>query len=586
MAFPGEFAAGNSVNYALESVYVDSTGKISGVDISGGLGNKKIYVTGELKNDYAALDLFGTHSGIIPLGSVNSAANIRLSAATLSGDLTTTGTATLNISRTVSVGGNLTTGTGAVTVADAQLIVKGAASVGGTLGLSNTGNTTAMFKRDASFADDITKIGNGSVKFEGNVTLAKGKKLTFKNSCTVTLAAGKSINGALAADVAVTLTPFANATLTVDAADSRKLTLDTAACTLTRGTLAVAKDATLVLGENFTVTAGTALVNNGTIPITATESLILSAGNTGNDGRIAGTGTIIAGKTRISGTWEASGTSGMVNITNTNDTGATITATVTSVFKAIATDAVITQTAGTGNVLTIGANTAIALGGNGITTAGSIVLKGAASDPGKLTFAAYGVSTPGTSRVTTTGGNGIAINGITKIAGNMGVGKGIAGKFNDAIIGNATTFSVLGGGAASNSITGGTADTILRSGAYPAGSFNNYTAQSRRARCQQVSAGSCFFQEFPVRKEPRIPRKLFQRGEDKFTGSLKILPVVCGGETVVKLRNAAVPEGPYPGVQLGVAAVLIPGGFRIGEGFPYVCTGYHEFRLLYRREDL
>jgi hypothetical protein len=155
---------------------------------------------------------------------------------------------------------------------------------------------------------------------------------------------------------------------------------------------------------------------------------------------------------------------------NTNDNGATITTAYTAGLKAGAAGAVITQTAAAGNVLTIGTSTTIALGGDGTTAVGSIVLKGAASDPGKLTFAANGFGATGNSLVTTDAAATIAINGITKIAGNGGVGKGIAGNFD---IGSVVKFSRLGAGASPNGITGGAADTVLSGGAYPAGSFGN-----------------------------------------------------------------------------------------------------------------
>jgi hypothetical protein len=453
-----EFTRGNGGNYALQSLQIDSAGKILGMDLSKVTGGKKVYITGELKNDYAGLDLSRDYSNIVVLGSVSSGANIRLGAATLSGGLSTTGAATLSTVRTVVVGGDLSTGTGAVAI-DAPFTVKGTASIGGTFKFSNT----VSFEKDVSFADNITRTGGGTLGFEGNVTIANGKKLNLPG--VVTLAAGKSINGALAADTSVTLTPAFNTVLTVDSADNKKLTFDTAGCTLAKGTLAVASDATIALGENLTVAANAAIINNGNISITAAKALMLSAGS-----RIAGTGRIDAGKTTIGGAWEAKGTRGTVTIMNTKDNGATITASYAAVLKAGAAGAVITQAADAGNLLTIGTATTIALGGDGTAAVGTIVLKGAASNPGKLTFAANGYGTTGNSLIITDAAATIAINGVTKIAGNNGVGKGIAGNFN---IGSVAKFGRLGAGASFNSITGGSADTVLSGGAYPAGSFSN-----------------------------------------------------------------------------------------------------------------
>jgi hypothetical protein len=455
-----EFARGNSVNYTLQTLQIDSTGKISDVDISRGLGNKKIYVIGELKNNYAGLDLSGEHSNIMTLGSINSSANIKLGDATLSGNLTTTGAATLTASKTIIVGGNLSTGTGHVAV-DASFTVKGTASIGGTFKLTNA----VTFEGDVFFADDITRAGNGTLSFGGNVTLASGKKIPG----TIALAAGKSINGALTAETPIALTPAYNAMFTVDTSGSKKFTLDTAGCTLSKGTLAVASGATLVLKENFTVASGATLVNNGTIPIGAAKALLLTASRTGI-GKIAGTGTISAGKTTITGVWEAKGNAGTVTIANTGDNGATITASYAAGLSAGAAGAVITQAAGAGNVLTIGTGTTIALGGDGTTIVGSLVLKGAADNPGKLTFAANGYNATGNSLVTTNAVANAAINGVTRIAGNADVGKGIAGRFD---IGSVAKFGRLGAGTTPNSITGSSADTVLNGGAYPAGSFGN-----------------------------------------------------------------------------------------------------------------
>jgi hypothetical protein len=453
-----ESIRGNGGNYTLQSLQIDSAGKISGMDISKAFGGKKVYIIGGLENNYAGLDLSRDLSNIVVLGGISSNADIKLGTATLSGGLTTTGAATLSIVRTVIVGGDLNTGTGAVAI-DAPFTVKGTASIGGTFKFSNT----VLFERDVSFADDITRAGGGTLDFEGNVAIANGKKINLPS--TVAIAVGKSINGALTAGTSVTITSAPNAVLTVDSANSKNFTFDTAACTLTKGTLTIAPGATIAFKENLSVASDAAIVNNGNISIAAAKALILSARS-----RIAGTGTIGAGKTTISGAWEAKGPGGTVAIMNTKDNGATISASYATGLKAGAAGAVITQAAGAGNVLTIGTATTIALGGDGTTALGSIVLKGAASDPGKLTFAANGFRATGNSLVTTDAAAAIAINGVTKIAGNDGIGKGIAGNFD---IGSVTKFSRLGAGASPNSITGGSVDTVLSGGAYPAGSFGN-----------------------------------------------------------------------------------------------------------------
>jgi hypothetical protein len=451
-----ELIRGNGVNYTLQSLQIDSAGKISGTEISRALGGKKVYVIGELKNDYASLDLSREHSNIVVLGSISSGADIKVGSAFLSGDLSTTGMANLTAVRAVTIGGSLSTGTGAVVV-DAPFTVKGTASVGGVFKFADT----VLFEGDASFADNITRAGGGTLGFEGNVTIASGKKITLP--LTVTLAAGKSINGALAADTPVTLTPALNASLSVDASDSKKLSFEKAGCTLGKGTLAIAPGAAIALEESFRVSPGAAIANNGSVSIA--KSLILPA-----SGSISGTGTVNAGKTTISGAWEVKGSRGTVTITNANGLGATITSAYGAGLRAAAAGALITQTAGAGNVLTIGTATTIALGGDGTTALGSIVLKGASSDPGKLTFTANGFGATGNSLITTDAAATTAINGVTKIAGNTGAGKGIAGNFD---ISGTAKFSRLGASAPSNSISGGGTDTVLNGGVYPAGSFGN-----------------------------------------------------------------------------------------------------------------
>jgi hypothetical protein len=263
--------------------------------------------------------------------------------------------------------------TGAVTVAADDFFVGGVAVIGGNFGFTSVAVT---FGNNVSFGGDVTRTTGGDLSFGGDVTLAKDKALTLTGVETVALAPGKSINGALTAgNAGVVLTPTTGAVLTVDTTEAKKITLGTAGLTLTSGELTVAAGAELGLGDSLTLAAGAKLINNGAIPITAAKSLILTADSA--PAGIAGTGTITAGKTTITGVWDAVGATGTVTILSSAD-GATITAASATGLKAGA-GAAITQAAGTSNVLTIATGTAIDL-----TDAGSITLAKAETDGGSI----------------------------------------------------------------------------------------------------------------------------------------------------------------------------------------------------------
>jgi hypothetical protein len=233
----------------------------------------------------------------------------------------------------------------------------------------------------------------------------------------------------LTADGATTLTPAA-ATADTDA----KLTLGGDALTLTSGALAVAEDAELVLGKKLTVkgtldVAGTISTDDisnvvasgtGTAKTTGDGKVVVGSGDdtatltkatvaeesskpvlTLADGgaiTTAGSGELEFGATTFSGVgaWTASvsadDSDNITGVKITTDTaGATIAAvasaspaTGTATLTASGASPTITQAAGAGNALTIGANTVIALGGTDSSTpVGKISLK-QGSDAGKL----------------------------------------------------------------------------------------------------------------------------------------------------------------------------------------------------------
>jgi hypothetical protein len=194
------------------------------------------------------------------------------------------------------------------------------------------------------------------------------------------------------------------------------------------GSLTIAKSATLDIADK------------GKVTLTNTGSLVL-AGDSANGAKLTGAGKVIAGATEIVGGtngWQAVGASGNVTIAagvTAAAKEATITAN-TSVLTGVTggTGATITQLAGEGNKLTIATGTKI-----DVVNAGSIVLKAATSDGGKMNLATTSAEisglTGGTSNQTftnanianatyTAGSSDTSINGTASSGGTDGVIKG------------------------------------------------------------------------------------------------------------------------------------------------------------------
>jgi hypothetical protein len=179
---------------------------------------------------------------------------------------------------------------------------------------------------------------------------------------------------------------------------------------------------TLVIG------AGKTFTYDGQVNIAAGGSLVLETTSTTSVGKIAGTGSIIAGLTTIKGAWEAvaeTADPGTLTIGSTAN-GATITADGAEAtgLKASAAGATITQAGGTsGNTISIGAATKLTLGGTTTAPLGAILLKSAGTNPAKLTLAAdsivlVGAGTGGTALGAATtvivGGKTIVKTGLVK----------------------------------------------------------------------------------------------------------------------------------------------------------------------------
>jgi hypothetical protein len=157
-------------------------------------------------------------------------------------------------------------------------------------------------------------------------------------------------------------------------------------------TITANKTVSVFNGVTLTVSAGKTITNNGTITLGAGAKLALATASTTSVGKIAGTGVINAGKTVISGAWEAVGateTAGTLTITSAA-TGATITADGTNAtgLKAGAAGAAITQNAGTNNALTIATVTTINFGGTDTTTPVCKISLTKGTNTGKLTLSA------------------------------------------------------------------------------------------------------------------------------------------------------------------------------------------------------
>ncbi|MDR2759109.1 MAG: hypothetical protein LBB78_07000, partial [Spirochaetaceae bacterium] len=214
---------------------------------------------------------------------------------------------------------------------------------------------------------------------------------------------------------------------------------------------------TLIIG------AGKTFTYNGPVTIEAGGNLVLATDSTTAVGKIAGTGSIIAGETAITGAWEAvaaNATPGTLTITSAA-AGATITADGTNAtgLKASATGATITQKAGdASNTLTIGATghvTIIDLDGTTTGAVGKLVVSGGAN-PGKVAFAVIGATvqiganpTLGTAVTSPT-----AIGGMTFGTSSVPIHNG-TGSSGDKFLGMKATAATntFVGGNASNTIT-------------------------------------------------------------------------------------------------------------------------------------
>jgi hypothetical protein len=337
----------------------------------------------------------------------------------------------------------------------------------------NTGTTTfkeaagstsvpLTFAGPVAFEGDFTRTTGGAYSFGGDVTVTSTKALTLGGTDTVTLAATKSIkvgtSAVLTAGVDAVLTPVTGATLT---AATNKLTLGAANLTLTSGALTVATGATLTLDKVLTVAAGAELVATGDVTVTASTGGLVLTGAAGSGGaKLSGAGNVTAGATEITGIWQAVDGTGSATITieASSAVASSITASDSNVVLTAGTGGTITQTAESGNKLTIAADTTIDLGGTAAAV-GSLVLTGDGTNPGEieLAHASSSIVKTGNTVGASAFGSAAKIGAKTFAAGTSGsadiytTADNGAGKLAQ-ILGGTTDYGLKGGNA-SNTIT-------------------------------------------------------------------------------------------------------------------------------------
>ncbi|MDR0637796.1 MAG: hypothetical protein LBG27_02655 [Spirochaetaceae bacterium] len=302
-------AAAGSGAYAVQDVTVDASGNIGGTAKATVLGSKTVYILGTLTNADATLDL-STATGVKPLGSISSSANIKLAATTLLGNLTVTGAATLTTTNAVDVKGTLTTGTGAVTLGG-NLTVGGNAVIGGALAGPTSSATITFNGATASIASYTAKAVASKDTFAGKAVLTIGtltdiaseSEVVFNGPTTVTKMFTPGTSGAIiAGSGAVTFTAALGATT-----DNNVTVKNTGGVTLTaKNTIATNIDATKVTikGSDTGVIIDS---DAASITVNASESITVPA-----DGGVVAGGTTdkvtITGATLKPGTY--TGTTG------------------------------------------------------------------------------------------------------------------------------------------------------------------------------------------------------------------------------------------------------------------------------------
>jgi hypothetical protein len=243
-----------------------------------------------------------------------------------------------------------------------------------------------------------------------------------------------------------------NVTIVVDGRFTSSITASRSTVTFTAGT-----DGTITQaadeGNELTIATDT-VVDLGT-----TGSLVLTGAATTGGAKLsgAGTGSVKAAETTITGTWQAVGVADTtVTITATSAAASSITASADTVALTAGTGGTITQAAGTsGNALSIGEATTIILGGTATEALGKLILTGG-TNPAKLVFA----KTTSFVQVGATFTSNSVFSAAATIGGKTFGGTSKPGVYTSET-GAAGTFLGLKAAADNNDLIGGTADNTI-----------------------------------------------------------------------------------------------------------------------------
>ena len=228
------------------------------------------------------------------------------------------------------------------------------------------------------------------------------------------------------------LSPAADAAVTVQhSADEDDLLLDIKT-TVGRGvTLTVRGGKTLRTAAMLIVEAGAVLSAAGRVVLAPSGAVVLRAAEE-DGGRLTGSGIVEAGATEITGGangWLASGSLGYSVSIQAAGSASSITGSA-SAFTAGGAGARVTQKALPSNILTIGADTTVALRGTG-TKMGELILQGSVDTPARLSFTG-GTGIPALAQLTTghvdtavvfEAASATAIEGLTGTAAVFGAAR-------------------------------------------------------------------------------------------------------------------------------------------------------------------
>jgi hypothetical protein len=390
-------------------------------------------------------------TGIIDLGTAGSL-ELKAAADATAGSIDASGGSIIAGPTTITKVWTATGTAGAVTITPTS------GATGATIA---TGTTAALVAGTAGAIVQATKTGGSILTITGNglklpasigtVTLTSASAAADSASTSGTITAGATtITGAWKASI-----PEGTVAITSAASEAGAVITATTSAGLEA-----------VDGGNGIITQRGGASNTLNVGANTTLNLIggglgLAADATGG-GKITvtATGKIAAGPTEITGVWNATGTSGTVNITGTT-TGATIERNgiaATGLLATAAGSGAITQKAGSSSasILAIGVGTTIDLAGDDSTGLGTITLTAHASYPGSISFTASSLLSTGETA-------GLALNPITNLQID-GKAVAVGGNFTtvDFVV-NSTKELRIGGTHDGSIAAGNSANVVIDS---------------------------------------------------------------------------------------------------------------------------